>query len=439
MAGLRGAVSRRGPRLVLALAVLAGLAHAVVFPLRNPAQVGIATDVYHHAAATMVATGSPYGVAPPAHPGFRFLYPPPVAIAATPFGLVGSETAAYALGWLLNLPGAWLLGRLLVRTVERGGVPLAPVDRALLRLAPIATVPGVTTLVLGQVNLLLALGVGVGALLLEGGRDRRTAGQDRDAARTELAAGAVLALPALVKLFPALVGAWLLRVRAWRAVAAATAAGVGALALGVLGLRPGPTVTWLTEVVPGEAAVGAFPDGPDPMAPYVGLRRQLAAVAPGLSRDLLLPVALAVVAPVVAMAARWVTGYRDRLVALGATVLASLLVLPLEPFYVAVALFPVVPLGYLITGRWPRRLVLVGLLLALVPVTYESARLAVTTVGVTALGDPLRAAFAVVRPTDIGLWALLAGFALHGLRATGEAPTAGPGDGDGQPTAGTGD
>lgn len=410
---------RRAVRVVLAVGVLAGVATLVGLPRADPAQLGLATDVYYRAGRAALAGGDVYAAAPPAHPGYRFLYPPVVVVAVLPHALAGSPAGAYALQTGVNLLAAVALGALLVRTVERARGPLPAVDRLLIGGYAVVS-PGVaTTLVLGQVNLLLALAVAVGALAVERGR--------------EAAGGVALALAATVKLFPALVGAWLLRVRAWRAVAAATATGLGLLLAGVALFGPDLTVSYLTVTLPAEASVGTFADGPAPGAPYATIRRQLAVLAPWLPGPWLLPAGALLLAPVVAAGSWSVRTRRDRLVALAATLLATLTLFPLEPFYLSLALFPLVPLAYLLAPGRTRRLYLAGLLVVSVPVTLRVVDvwlglLAPPAAVAAAVRAAARAVFSLVLPPTVGVWLLLAACVSHQHRRASGADRPQSGD-----------
>lgn len=387
--------SRRLTRIVLGLALLAGMTHALTFPFANPAQVGLATDVYHHV-GTAVLEGQPfYEVHPPDHPRYRFLYPPPVGLATIPYALVGSELAAYALGWLTNSIAVILLARFSIASIRRHPGSLDRIDVGLIVGFFLLSAPAVTTLVIGQVNLLLLVGIAGGALALEGGRERR--------------AGLGFGLPALVKLFPALTGAWLLRRQAWQTILTATAVGVGGLGLGLVVFGLEPSITYLTSVLPGELAVGAFPGGPDAAAPYMGLRRQFSVLLPGLAQHWLLPAALLVVTPFVLASYRSMETFIDRLVALEATLVATVLVLPLEPFYVALVAFPTVPLLYLSEERPVSWLFFAGTILSTAPVTYSGLlRWAEYIPGGRELLAPLlRPLFEFMLPAGLGLWCLL--------------------------------
>lgn len=388
---------RRRTRVVLAICLLGGVVHAVTFPLANPAQVGLATDVYHHV-GTAFLDGRPfYGLSPPDHPGFRFLYPPPVVLATVPYALVGSELAAYLLGWLVNGIAVLALWQITLEFVDRAGGTLESIDRMLIGGFFVATAPAITTLIIGQVNLLLAVGIAWGTLALE----------DDWAERSGIAFG----LTALVKLFPVFVGAWLLRQRAWRAIIAATATGVGALAMGLVVLGTGPLETYLTVVLPGEMSIGAFTAGPDPSAPYIGIRRQFAVLFPALDSAWLLPASLAVMTPLVVASYRSVKTLPDRLLALEATVVATLLVLPFEPFYVAYVSFPTAALVYIFEDHPVHGVLLLGALVSTAPVTYTGAlRWAGAIPGLPDLLSPLLGPlFSFALPAGIGLWLLLIG------------------------------
>jgi len=404
--------SVRAPRLVLLAGVLAGVANTALFPLRNPEQVGLATDVYYHAARAAVAGADFYAVTPVGDASF--VYPPAVVLAFVPHAALGDPLFAYALQTLLNLAALAALAVVVVRAADRAvrgstarsGHGLASLDRVLLAAAVFLVGPVGVNLVMGQVNPLLALGLAGGAVLLE---------RDRDAA-----AGAAFGLVALVKLFPTLVGVWLVRRRAWRAIAAATAVGVGGVLVGLLAFGPGASVAYVTETLAGETGVASFAGGPDPTAPYVTIRRQLAALAPGLPSSWLLPVGALVLAPVVAGVNRAAADYTSRLVALQGTLLATLLLLPLEPFYAVLLLFPLLPLLYALDDGWPRRLLLAGALLLVVPVTWPTVTTATAVLPAGAAGvlrDAATGLFSFVLPPTVGSWLALAGCLLYQHRA----------------------
>lgn len=385
---------RRGPRAVLAVGVLVGVANAVVFPSANPEQVALASDRYYYAASAALRGAGFYAATPAAHSGF--LYPPPVVVAFYPHALLSDPSLAYVLQTALNLASYATLAVLLVRVTERAGVDLSRLDRALVAGYSFASLPAVVNLVNGQVNPQLALGIAGGAVLLERGSAR--------------ASGVAFGLVALVKLFPALVGVWLLRRRAWTTIAAATVTGLGLLLAGVAVFGTPALETYVTRTLASEASVGSFPDH---TAPYVTVRRQLAVLVPGLSGGALFAGSALVVAPVLVGVNRVADTLRQRLVALQGTLLATLVLFPLEPFYLVLAVFPLVPLLYLLDAGTPRRLFLAGALFLSVPVTYDSfaalTNAPIVPPGVGAIvRDVARALFTFALPSMVGVWLVLA-------------------------------
>lgn len=397
----------------MAVAILFGIENGVGLARTQPEQVSLATDVYYHAARAALKGGDFYAVTPPGLDGYHFLYPPVVMLPLLLYGLLGDPTLAYAVQTALNLLTGAALALVMVRTVERAGVELTRLDRGLIAGFTFLSAASAVTLVLGQVNLQLALAFALGAVWIE--RDR------------EIAAGAVLAAAATVKLYPALVGAWLVRRRAWRTVAAATATGLGLLALGLVAFGPGPTEVFFTETLPGEMSVGTFADGPDPGAPFMTVRRQLAVVAPWIPGAAMFPAAMLVMTPVVLASYRTFEHAVSRLVGLHVTILAILSVIPLEPFYLSLALFPMVPLLYLLDAGpvdpgCARPLYLAGALVAAIPVTLAGieATLSVLPVPGAVSGAILAAAPPVLSfalPPTFGVWAMLGACALYQHRA----------------------
>lgn len=393
----------------MAVAILFGVENGVGLARTQPEQVGLATDVYYHAARAALEGGDFYAVTPPGLDGYYFLYPPIVMAPLLVYGLLGDPALAYAVQTAANLLTGGVLAWVMVRTVERAGVELDRVDGVLVAGFTFLSAAAAVTLVLGQVNLQLALAVALGATWIE--RDRETA------------AGAVLAAAATVKLYPALVGAWLVRRRAWRTIAAATATGLGLVVLGVVAFGPGVTEVFFTRTLPGEMSVGAFTDGPDPGSSFMTVRRQLSVVAPWLPADAVLPASILVMTPAVLASYRTFEHPVSRLVGLQATLLAILAVIPLEPFYLSLAIFPTIPLLYLIDagpvdpGR-ARPLYLAGALVAAIPVTLagiESTLALVPVPGAVASAilavAPDVLAFAL--PPSLGVYAMLGACALY--------------------------
>jgi len=392
------AVPRRSTRAVLALGVLVGLGTLVALPLTRPEQVGLATRVYTVAAEAALAGQPFYGVAPPGLEGYYFVYPPVVMLAVLPYGLLGDALLAFAIQTAVTVAAGVALAWLLVAAVDRAGIDLLRADRALIAAFTLVSVHATPTLVNGQLNVVLGCAVAAGFLALE----RERSGL----------AGAALAAAATVKLFPAAFGAYLLRRRAWRAVAAAIATGLGLLAIGVLAFGPDATVTYLTTVVPSEVQTGALAAAPLSHG-FLTVRRQLAALLPWLDPQFLPLVGVLVVAPLVAATYYRLETTPDRWLAILATVIGTLLVLPLEGLYFPLAAFPLVPLLYVLPGGRTRQLVLAGTVLTMVQVTPTTLSL-LADGGLVGpwLGDLVagvaRPVFRVILPATVGMWLLLA-------------------------------
>lgn len=395
----------RGPRLVLAAGILAGLVHAILFPVLHPEQVAIATDTYYHAAQAMLAGDPFYTVSPPNHPGFSFNYPPIVILVFVPHALLDSPLLAYLFQTVLNLLTVTVLAVTTVRFLGRRPVPFTRVDASLVAAYTVLSIPMVSNLVMGQVNVQLALAVAATVVALDAGDQR--------------VAGTALGLAAAVKLFPTLFGAWVLRRRAFQAIAAATATGIGAVGLGLLVFGWGPTETFFTTVVGTEMQVGRFADGAVYRSSFLTIRRQLAVFVPGLGPQAMLLIGGVVLAPVVAGMNWNHRSCQTRIVGLLGTVLATLILFPLEPFYLATAVFPLTVSVYVIAPGWPRRLLLTGVVFLSVPLTYASLR---PVIHASVLPPPiseglasvLRVVFDVALLPMVGVWLVfLAGLALQ--------------------------
>jgi hypothetical protein len=216
--------------------------------------------------------------------------------------------------------------------------------------------------------------------------------------------GAVLAIPATVKLFPATLGLYLLRRRRLSAAAAAVGTGVGLALVGLALFGPDTSLTYLTSVLPGEVQSGALAGDPLDHG-FLTVRRQLAALLP-VPPAWLPALAVAIVAPVVASTYRRLDGRLDRWFAILATLVGTLLVLPLEGLYFPLVVFPLVPLLYATPRGRPRSLLIAGTVLTLLgitPATLEalSASGLPGTAGVVGVARPV---FRVILPGTVGMW-----------------------------------
>jgi hypothetical protein len=390
--------SRRRLRALLAVGIAVGLVNFVLLPLSRPAQLGLATRVYTVAGEAALAGQPFYGVAPPGLEGYHFIYPPVVALAVLPYGLLGDATLSYLLQTGLSLLAGLALARLIAGQVERAGVAPARRDRRLIAGLCCVSTYTVPTLVNGQVNLLLGLAIAAGLVAADDDRPRP--------------GGAALALAAMVKLFPVTLGAYLLRRRRWEALAWAVATGVGLAGLGLLVFGIDTSVTYLTTVVPSEVKTGALLEAP--LAhDYQTVRRQLAAVWPDLPAAWLPAAAAAVVVPPVAFSYRRLDGPTDRWFAVLATLVGTLLVLPLEPLYFPLLVFPLVALLYVVPRGQTRALLFAGTLLTILGVTPSALETFLAggllpPGAVAAIRAVVEPVFRVILPGTVGMWLWLA-------------------------------
>lgn len=384
---------RRVVRALLGVGIVLGAWNVVVLPLLRPEQLGLAVRVYTVAAEAALAGEPFYQLAPAGLPGYYYIYPPAIMLAFLPYGLLGDYWLALVVQTVVSIAVglglAWLLGGL----IEAAESDLARLDYGLLGGFCVLSTYTAPTLVNGQVNLVLGFLIGAGLIAAE--RGRSTLG------------GLALGLAGTIKLFPAVVGAYLLRRRHWRAAAAAIATGLGLLALGLLVFGVDASVTYVTRVLPSEVHTGSLANAPLEHD-FQTIRRQLAALVPWLPTAWIPAVGALVVAPLVAATYRHVDTALDRWFAVLATLAGVLLILPFEPLYYPIFLFPLLPLLYVVPAGRPRTLLLVGTALTLLGMTPSSLESAVEMGLVTGpLRDIGAATFRVILPGTLGMYLML--------------------------------
>ena len=362
---------RTGPRLVLALGVVVGLAPLARALFLEPWRFGYNYRVYHYTALAVLDGRPMYGVGYSAVESFHYLYPP-ITIAGFVALSVAGELGGYLLHTVETVVGGAALAWLVVRTVDGSvwpavgedradgtgaasrpdSVDLAPLDGLLVAAYVLCSVHAMPSLLYGQVNVHVAAALAAGVVLLERERER--------------ASGVAFAFAAFLKVFPAAVGVWLLRRRAWRGVVAAVGAAAAGFALGLLAFGVDTTRAYVDEVLLGQTRSAAFAGGVAPEATYTTLLRPISVVFPALDPALMSVLAVAFVTPLVAVAYRRLETRVDVLVAVYVTFVGALLVVPAYPIYYVYTFFPQVALCYLLTGR-ARRLFLVGVAVTNVP------------------------------------------------------------------------
>ncbi|MCO5164989.1 MAG: glycosyltransferase 87 family protein [Planctomycetes bacterium] len=241
----------RAPRLLLAVAVAAAIAHAVLVGFRrNEGDL----RVYHDTVGRLVAGLDLYqtleGPDPTRPTGF--IYPLPFALVYAPLTALPFPIVRVAWALLMGLLAVRCYVVALRLTFPDGALPWA--GRSRLRWAALAVAVAaslrfvLSDLQHGQVNVLVLWLSLEGVAAAAGGRDR--------------AAGAWLAAAALVKLTPGLLvaGEWAAGRRRLAAAAAGVGAALAAAPALVLGPRATLDATWrfVTEVTPWNARFHAW-------------------------------------------------------------------------------------------------------------------------------------------------------------------------------------
>lgn len=399
-------------RFVLVVGCLGGLSVYVATPWLSPDQVMLASDVYRHAAARMLAGEGLYGSHPPGRPGYTYLYPPIVTIVFLPHALLDTSIRAFALQTVLNIGAAIVTAVVTWRLLRRRGVSVRPFDRGLLVGFFLLSSYSAIQFINGQINLWLGLAVALGFAALD--RDR------------PVLAGGAFAIPALFKVFPVLIGLWLARLRAWRTIGAATAAGLGGLVAGGLLLGPSLTRSYLTEVLLARFHGSTFPGRPDPAAHVGGIHRQLAAIWPAGS-TWHTPLAIVILGTLLATALWRVDTDRRRDTGALATLIVMLLFFPLQPLYFPLLAVPLVLVLYRLPPGAPGWLLIVGAVVTMVRTEHAAATAAIRVAplpgGLTAwLVGVSDVMFRTILPPTLGLWILLAACVIYQVRGNGGRP-----------------
>jgi alpha-1,2-mannosyltransferase len=302
--------------------------------LTRQIQWGYDFSAYWAAAGRLLDGASPYTAAQLAGPygpqqQFLYLYPPPLAAAATPLYVV-FPSDYHAAAWIWAAVGfamvVWAVLALFgcERLAETFPL-LAGRGRWLLVAAAFAFPPVVAELILGNVHLLL-----LGLLTLA------WLGSRRGTPRGELIAGAAVGIAAVIKVFPGLLLIWFVLTRRYRAAAGALLAAMVAavISLPVTGVQPWldyPTVL---------ANLSAPIDSTDTLAPTVWLSDVIGFT----SARILVTAAVVVLLVAVAWRARAETGAAPTSSvgsSFGAAVLLSVLVAPaMYHHYLAIAVLP---------------------------------------------------------------------------------------------------
>ena len=355
----RPLVSRRalGAWLVLVATLPLGLrsyyrnGQIGLFTWEPGGRMGINYRTYQYAVERARAGQTFYDVPPPdTYEWAVYLYPPGTLPSFYPFTAF-EWTTGYAILTVLSVLAAGVATRLLVRYVESLGPQLGWIDVSLVFVLFLLSTHAYGTIYFGNINLLLTLAIVAGFWALA--RDR------------EYVAGVSLALPALFKLFPALAGLWLLRRRKWRAVGVAVVTGLGGLLLGVVLYGLDTTRYYFTEVMAGrteaEQFVGGYPvDGTYYITVQQPISHLVSAIWPSAPYLATLAVSVLVCLGILAYFYHDLTTELDRQMAIFATLVVMLVVVPSLRWYLLFLVLPLVALLYLWQDGPGRYLFLAG-------------------------------------------------------------------------------
>lgn len=339
---------RRRARLVLALGVCFGLAYLAYRTLTETAPPGggmaVNFELYRAAAAELWAGEPVYGVSPIDDATHTYRYPP-IWLAWFSLYVLVPSTVGYLLHAGTALAASAILGLAIADELERHGVDVGALDRALAVGFPAVGSYAAPSLYFGNVNHHLALAVGIGLVWLARDRQRR--------------AGVALGLAALLKVFPAGIGLWLLRRRSWRAIGAAVATGIGGLALGAIVFGFDRTMAFVDQELLSRATPESVANGISPHSEYISLVRPLSALLPDVGLGTLTVLATLLVAPILAVLYRDVDAPTRRQAAVFGTLAAILLVLTSFSLYFVVLCYPLIVLLYVMESG-PGRLFAIG-------------------------------------------------------------------------------
>lgn len=387
-----------GTRFVLSFGILAGIAYAIMTIQYTPEQLGIASRVYYHAANAALHAENFYRVHPPTNPGYRFLYPPIIVLLFVPHAYLGTATLAFALQLVLNSFAILGITFVIISGLQRRQIHLATIDKVLL-VGFVGISPyGVTQVIHGQVTLWLAFTISLGLWSLETNND--------------MTAGILVALPAVVKLFPGSLGLYFLRSHNWRAIMAAVLTGSLALLLGIGVFGIDMTTQYFLDVLPHRLMDQTVNSGPNPRHASVGLSRQLAAIIPGATA-IHYGITLLFAVGMIGLLYRSFDTDSHRQSTLLGTLVITLLVLPLDPLYFSLFLYPLCILLYTRISTRAHSFLLTGILLTTILIGYTTIDLALTTLPLPILFESLTrtisaTTFSFILPPTMGLYFLLA-------------------------------
>lgn len=341
-------------RAVLALGIVTGVAMLTYFTL-IAAESPLAWDfmAYYEAAEAAVA-GEPFVGLEPSRGRGEFVYPPIVILGFVPYALVGSWEIAFVVHSLINAVCLAVLAVVILRELDVLGVALTAGDRSLIVAFVLASLYPLVNIGLGQIDPLVALLV-AGVFL---GLERHHS----------LTSGGALGIAVIIKLFPAAFGLWLLWLRRWRAIAVAIGTTLVAGLASILVFGTETNQSFVDLILGDRSRLQAYAEGVSPDFFSVTLIRPISNLLRGAPPVTFLIVSVAIVAPIL-----WIVYQRsetrvDRHMAFLATLVGVLIALPSSNLnHLLYLYFPLVVLVFALDPGSPRRWLLAGMVLMLVP------------------------------------------------------------------------
>lgn len=297
--------------------------------------------------------------------GGTYLYPPATVLVFFPFLLVGGWFNGYLIMIFINILAAGLLGYILVRFIEDRTGLLPLLDRILVFGYTVLSLVTAMVYLQGQINLLLGLLITYGFLA--------TLSDNHEWS------GFLFAIAASFKIFPALLGTYLLRKRAFKALLIAVATGGLSLLVG-LGIFGVDTTKYYFQQVLFGGDILTLPIRPE--VQRVTLWRPLSQLLPNLDVALYFILSVLLVSPLIYITYRDITTENDALVAILATILVTIIVVPSRQPYLVVTHFPLVALLFLLKSLHVRAFLSIGTILLNLSFTLSNVR-AVAKVGLS--------------------------------------------------------
>ncbi len=341
-------------RAVLALGIVTGVAMLTYFTL-IAAESPLAWDfMAYYEAAEAAVSGEPFVGLEPSRGRGEFVYPPIVILGFVPYALVGSWELAFVLHSLINVACLAVLAVVTLRELDVLGVSLTARDRYLIVAFGLASLYPLVNIGLGQIDPLVALLV-AGVFL---GLEHRRA----------FTSGGTLALAAIIKLFPAAFGLWLLWLRRWRAIAVAIGTALVAALASILVFGLETNQSFVALILGDRSRLQAYAEGVSPDFFSVTLIRPISNLLQGAPPATFLVVSVAIVAPLLWFVYQRSETRVDRHVAFLATLVGVLIALPSSNLnHLLYLYFPLIVLVFALDAGGPRRWLLAGMVLMLVP------------------------------------------------------------------------